>query len=191
MKNPYTLVFGKEPTQLLSRYPDINEIIENFEDENSHHIFMLTGIRGSGKTVAMTSIAKHFRKNPEWYVVDLSPDMNLLESLAAELGEISELRKIFQVESLAVSLAGITIDVKNVQPITDAKIAITRMLKIANKHNKKILVTIDEVTNNASVKVFASVFQRLIRENLLINLLMIGLKILIHFKTHKLFNIEY
>ena len=43
--NPYTLVVGKEPNQLVSRYPEIQEIIDAFESEpSSHQVFMLTGI---------------------------------------------------------------------------------------------------------------------------------------------------
>jgi len=173
--NPYTLVFGKEPEQLLSRYPDNYSIIENFESNNSHQIFMLTGIRGSGKTVAMTSIAKHFKEADDWYVIDLSPDTDLIQSFAAELGEIKELRKFYQMESLSIALAGLKIDIKNVQPITDAKIAITRMLKIVDKHKKRVLITIDEVVNNTSIKVFSSIFQILLREELPVYLIMTGL----------------
>ena len=33
-KNPFTLLFGKEPTQFISRLAQTNEIIENFTDES-------------------------------------------------------------------------------------------------------------------------------------------------------------
>jgi hypothetical protein len=35
---------------------------------------MITGVRGSGKTVMLTDIAKHFRENEGWIVMDLSPE---------------------------------------------------------------------------------------------------------------------
>lgn len=31
---------------------------------------MITGVRGSAKTVMLTDIAKHFRKEKDWIVVD-------------------------------------------------------------------------------------------------------------------------
>ena len=173
--NPYSLVFGKEPRQLLTRYPDNIDIIENFESENSNHVFMITGIRGSGKTVMMTNIAKHFKSDSSWIVVNLSPDMDLLESFASELGNNPDLNKLFKVAGLSISLYGIQIELKNSTPITDSKVAVTRMLEIVKKNKKKILVTIDEVVNNKSVKVFSSVFQILLREDLPIYLIMTGL----------------
>lgn len=40
---------------------------------------MITGVRGSGKAVMLTDIAKHFRKEKDWIVVDLSPESDLLQ----------------------------------------------------------------------------------------------------------------
>lgn len=181
ISNPYTLIFGKEPSQLLSRYPETFQIIDDFSsDPPSHQIFMLTGVRGSGKTVMMTSIAKHFKTEEDWFVIDLSPDLDLLESFAAELGEIKELNKVFRLEGLSLALAGITISLSNNAPVTDAKIAITKMLQIVKKHHKKVLVTLDEAVNNESVRKFASVFQILLRQDLPVYLIMTGLYENIH-----------
>lgn len=173
--NPYSLVFGKQPVQLLSRYPDSTNIIEDFESENSNHIFIIAGVRGSGKTVAMTTIAKHFKSNDEWIVINLSPEVDLLQSMAAELGESKQLKKHLQFESLSISLAGIKIETKKVAPITDVKIAITKLLEIAKKANLKVLITIDEIVNSDNIRVFSSVFQILLREDLPVFLLMTGL----------------
>lgn len=175
LNNPYSLAFGKEPGELLNRYPDNIDIIENFESDNSNHVYMITGIRGSGKTVMMTSIAKHFKNDKSWIVLDLSPDIDLLSSFASELGNNKDIYKKLKLEKISVSLYGINIEIKNVPPITDAKIAVTRMLEIAKKENKKVLVTIDEVINNNSVKIFTSIFQILLREELPVYLLMTGL----------------
>ena len=52
MSNPFTLSFGKKPAQFISRITQTNEIVENFMQETpSTQIYMLTGVRGSGKTV--------------------------------------------------------------------------------------------------------------------------------------------
>ena len=174
--NPYTLSFGKLPPQIVSRYYEIENIISAFNSTPaSNQVFLLTGVRGSGKTVMMTSIAHKIKQDTDWIVVNLSPEYDLLESLAAELGEKKELKKIFKIERLSVSLAGIKIDVSGSSPITDAKIAVTKMLNIVKKKNKKVLITIDEVYNNESLKKFASVFQIFLREELPIYLIMTGL----------------
>ena len=59
-KNPYTLVFGKEPAQAVSRAAQMSDIIENFmADPPSQQIYMITGVRGIGKTVFMTETARN------------------------------------------------------------------------------------------------------------------------------------
>ena len=61
MNNPFTLSFGKKPLQYISRISQTNQILETFRsDVPSTQIFMITGVRGSGKTVMMTSIAAFF-----------------------------------------------------------------------------------------------------------------------------------
>ena len=55
--NPYTLTFGKEPNQHISRIKQTNEIINLFQ-ENTTQALIITGVRGAGKTVLMTEVAK-------------------------------------------------------------------------------------------------------------------------------------
>lgn len=174
-KNPYTLVFGKEPYQLLSGNLDSMKIIDDFESENSNHIFMLTGIRGSGKTVTMTSISKHFEQLKNWIVIDLTPDFDMIRFFAASLGESPKIKDHFKAEGISISLPGLQLNVKNSEPITDEKLAILDMLEIAKKKNINVLVTIDEAISNNDVKVFASLFQIMLRKDLPVYLLMTGL----------------
>ena len=59
--NPFTLSFGKKPLQYISRLTETNQILESFCAEiPSNQIYMITGVRGSGKTVMMTNIASEF-----------------------------------------------------------------------------------------------------------------------------------
>jgi len=68
-KKPFTLVFGKKPLQFISRLPQTNSIIEDFRQEPSvSMVYMLTGIRGSGKTVMMTIISQELAKDSDWIV---------------------------------------------------------------------------------------------------------------------------
>lgn len=63
MNNPFTLSFGQKPLQYISRIAQTNQIIDNFKAEHpSTPIYMITGVRGSGKTVMMTSIANEIKK---------------------------------------------------------------------------------------------------------------------------------
>ena len=52
MQNPFTLTFGKNPLEAVDSPIQINEILSAFtSDPINHQMFLLTGIRGSGKTV--------------------------------------------------------------------------------------------------------------------------------------------
>ena len=53
--NPYTLTFGKEPNQHISRIKQTNEIINLFQEDTTQAL-IITGVRGSGKTVLMKNI---------------------------------------------------------------------------------------------------------------------------------------
>ena len=53
-------------------------------------MYMITGVRGAGKTVLMTSIAKELTEDKKWVVVELNPELDLLEQLAAKIYNLPE-----------------------------------------------------------------------------------------------------
>ena len=60
MSNPFTLSFGKEPTEFISRLTQTSEIVEDFTSEDPvSQVYMITGVRGSGKTVMLTKINQY------------------------------------------------------------------------------------------------------------------------------------
>lgn len=181
MSNPFTISFGRQPAQFISRPVETNEIIENFEQEPpSSQVYMLTGVRGSGKTVLMTDIAKELSKRENWLVVELSTERDMLTSLAAKLCSRPELFALFVEAKLNFSLLGIGIEVKNAAPISDIETALSRMLGVIRAAGKKLLVTVDEAANNPNVRVFASTFQIFMRQEYPVFLLMTGIYDNIH-----------
>lgn len=132
--NPFTLSFWKKPLQYISRLTETNQILENFCAENpSNQIYMITGVRGSGKTVIMTSIASELRKMDNWIVVELNPARDLLQSLAAKIYSIPELHALFVNEKLDFSAFGLGISIENAAPVTDIENALELMLKHIQK----------------------------------------------------------
>ena len=175
-KNPYNLIFGKEPLQVISRAAQMSEILESFSEEPaSQQIFMITGIRGCGKTVFMTEAARELKQNDEWTVVELNSTGNLLEDLAAALASENTLAQIFQKASINLSFFGIGLEVTGNVPISNIQVALSKMLESIKKHGEKVLICIDEVTVSAPMKTFAGAFQIFIRQDLPIFLLMTGL----------------
>ncbi len=82
------------------------------------------------------------------------------------------------IKSLNVNLSLfniVTIGANLENKITDPETAIIKILDSLKKQNKRILVTIDEAINNKNMKIFATTFQILVREDLPIFLLMTGL----------------
>lgn len=175
-KNPYNTIFGKEPPQNISRATQMTEVLSSFEEEPSvQQIYMITGIRGCGKTVFMTEISKELAKDKDWIVVELNSSQDLLKDLTAYLGSENELAKIFKNASINLSVFGIGLEVKGSVPISNIQLALTKMLESLKKQGKKVLVCIDEVTVTEHMKAFAGAFQIFVRQDLPIYLLMTGL----------------
>ena len=164
MANPFTIVFGRRPLEMIERFPQRHEIIKNFTSENANQqIYMITGIRGSGKTVLMSSIADTLQDDSEWITIDLNPELDLLQGLAARLSNHILCKKWFQQAKLNLSYLGLGLAIEGAEPITDLETAILRMLENIRRKKKRLLITIDEVTNTKQMRVFAAFFQIMLR----------------------------
>lgn len=174
--NPFSLTFGKEPTSVISREKQTNEIVEGFLATNPEfQVCMLTGVRGSGKTVTMTEISSEIKKNKDWIVAELSPERDILHALAAELSNQKELLQIFKDAKLNLSFLGFGLEIDSEPPITDTVVALDKMLAQLTKRGKNVLVTIDEAVSNSHIREFASQFQIYMRKKYNVFLLMTGL----------------
>ena len=176
MENPFTIVFGRKPAEMIERFPQRHEILENFMSPNANQqLYMITGIRGAGKTVLMTSIAETLRGEDGWIVVELNPELDLLQNLAAKLASHTMCVEWFRQAKLNLSFLNLGAEISGEPPVTDLETAVTRMLESIRRHGKRLLITIDEVTNTRQMRVFAASFQIMVRLNLPVFLLMTGL----------------
>ena len=176
MSNPFTLSFGKKPSEFISRITQTNQILDDFNsDDPSSQVYMITGVRGSGKTVMLTSITDSLTQDKTWISVELNPERDMLEKLAASLYSIPELHALFVKAKLDFSALGFGVSIENVAPVTDIEIAIEKMLELVKKEGKKLLITIDEVMKSDNARVFAATYQILLRKGLPVYLIMTGL----------------
>ena len=174
-QNPFSLSFGRTPASYISRDYQSGEILDSFTSENpAYQVCMITGVRGSGKTVALSAIASRLREDSHWIVVDLNPERDLLNMLAAELSNRKDLLELFRDARINLSFLGFGLEIDGEPPITDIVVALRRMLEKLAKSRKKVLITIDEVTSSKAVREFASQFQIFMREGLPVFLLMTG-----------------
>ena len=176
MSNPYTLVFGQPPLEIIERKSQAERIISEFCQEHpSNYLNLVTGIRGCGKTVFITQIANRLKEKKEWIIINLNPQRELLTALAAKLNSDRFLSRIFKEAEINLQAFGLGLDIKGAPPITDIEEALTRMLRSIHNHGKRVLITIDEVTNSRDIRIFASAYQIFLREGLPVFLLMTGL----------------
>ncbi len=174
--NPFNLNFGVEPDRNVDRSRIISEIIENFNSASpSSMSYLITGVRGSGKTVLMNTIANRLRESANWIVLPLNPMRPMLNMLAASLYDDAKVSKLFISSELNLSNFGIGMTFKKVPPISDIQVAIRRMASLIKDKGKRILVTVDEVTKSDNLIEFASAYQDLIGQKLPVFLLMTGL----------------
>lgn len=174
MNNPYTLTFGKKPQQYIARPDQTQIIIDTFSaDFPVSQVYMITGIRGTGKTVMLTEIASYFNTQKEWIVLNLSTDTNIMDNIAARMSSQNFLSRYFP--HIEINLPALNISLEKRPTIEDADSILRKFLQIVKDKNKKILFVIDEVVKNEYVRAFISFFQIYLREEFPVYLLMAGL----------------
>lgn len=174
--NPFTLTFGKQPNRYINRYENMNDIISTFEADNPiSQTYLISGIRGSGKTVLMTSVANQLRQSDDWVVVDLNSTQPLLPELAMRLMDAcKQISNIFE-KGFEVSVAGFGFGYGGGIEERDSVSKIESTVETLIKKNKRVLITIDEAVADDNMRVFASQFQIFVRKNYPIFLIMTGL----------------
>lgn len=175
-QNPFNITFGKFPLDVIKRHEVYEEIISSFNNKQTGTpLYILVGARGSGKTVCMTSIANHYKKQKDWIVVDLNPHQDLLEQLAASLYQKGKLRKLFLKKEFSFSFHGFSFSITGDQQIASVSTLLDLMFSYLRKKDISVLITIDEANNNQYMRIFAHEFQYFLRENYMVDLLMTGL----------------
>lgn len=175
-ENPFNITFGREPDSIISRSGELEKIYSSFSSESPNsQVYILTGIRGSGKTVAMTTVADFYKKNDKWLCVELNPESDMLEQLASKLIDEGNLRRMFLKSEFSFSFQGIGFSLKGDVPIVNVSSLLKREFEYLKRKGIKVLITVDEAVSNDYMKVFAHEFQTFLREKFDVFLLMTGL----------------
>ncbi len=123
----------------------------------------------------LTEISNRISNDESWITVELNPNRDLLTSLAAKLYSIRELQLLFVKAKLDFSFLGIGATIEGGRPVTDIEATLDIMLEHLSKAGKRLLITIDEVTNNEHIQTFCHTYQMLVRKDYEVYLLMTGL----------------
>lgn len=174
--NPFTLTFGKQPPLLISRGAETQDIFNTYNSENPvTQTYLIEGIRGSGKTVMMTTIAKELDESPDWIVVNLNAARNLLDDLSRTLKNAVKRMPNLLKQGVSISVAGVGVGINGSNEKSDSVSEIEDILRLLKKQDKKLLITIDEVLHDENMRIFASEFQIFLREDYPVYLIMTGL----------------
>lgn len=175
-QNPFTVMFGKLPYTVIARMETMNEILVGFDsDAPMFQTYLISGVRGSGKTVLMTAVASELQKTGDWIVADLNPNEDLLHDLAERLKDCSKRLPNYLEKGIDISAFGFGIGIGGTESDRDDVSTIEHLLEYAKKKNKKVLITIDEVWKNENMRKFASQFQIFARKEYPVYLIMTGL----------------
>lgn len=177
-ENPFTLTFGQKPNEFISR-PEPMKIIRNSFDMQTptSRVYMIAGVRGSGKTVSLAELSDYYSARPEWMVLNLSPDTDLIRQAISELTRLGQNDSFLSKTEMSanITLPAIGIQVKKADVQLDQDSILRKNLELLQKSEKKVLFIIDEIDNNAMVRHFCSEFQIYIRLHYSVYLLMAGL----------------
>lgn len=174
--SPFNITFGEQPKCFIPRKNEFEEITTVFSSSEPHSkVFLIGGPRGCGKTVLLSEIKEYFDTKKDWLTIDLNPFTDMLEQFASKLYSEGKLKKLFLKSEFSFSFKGITFSISGEDRLTDVTSLIKTMLSYLKKKNKKVLITIDDISGTDNVKAFVQTYQSFIREKMDVFLLLTGL----------------
>lgn len=151
--NPFTLSFGISPIEYISRIEETNQLISHIQKNPPlSHCFVITGLRGSGKTVILTYISNTFKNLEDWVVIEVNPEDDMREALAAKLYTAENVKRLFLEKNFSFSFHGVSFSLSGKNPVLNIDDLLERMLSVIKKEGKKVLVLIDEVSKTEKMK---------------------------------------
>ncbi|MBQ9334666.1 MAG: hypothetical protein IJS12_10070 [Lachnospiraceae bacterium] len=176
--NPYTLQFSYIPPRFIERQAITSFIINNYVRKvPTYRGMFITGVRGSGKTVMLGDIRNKINAMEDWIAVDINPEDDLIHSVANKLYRIPEIKSLFIKAKIDLSIMGLGVKVENAELVAYSDDdALEMMLEVLKKKNRKVLVTIDEITYSDNVARFSHALSSYANADYDIYVLMTGLK---------------
>lgn len=163
--NPFNISFGEIPANFIPRETELKTITDSFESLNPESkIFVLTGPRGSGKTVFLSQAKNYFEEKSNWITVNLKPYGDMIEQLCASIYEKGKVKHLFLKVEFNFSFKGIGFSISGAEPISNAETLLEKMFKYLKGKKYKVLIVVDDISSNEYTKYFAHSYQNFIRE---------------------------
>ena len=176
MNNPFNPTFGDVPKIFLPGTGEnqVMDILNMITKSDFARSIFITGVRGAGKTSLMMRVAEKLRQNNQFYLVDLINRPGILLSLFRLLSDqvsSSFQKTIHSISSIAVGNISVSREVE--PPNTD--LLLDKLMQEVKKEGKKVLITVDEVTNSQPIRELIQNFNAFKRKKYPVYLLMTGL----------------
>lgn len=176
IKNPFNPTFGDVPELFLKsdKVNEVNNIIKMITDSSFARSIFITGVRGVGKTSLMMRVIEKLDSNKNFYIVDLINRDGILSSLFRALNDQvnSKLKQTLQSIS-EISIGGVEISREVDAP--DVDIALDKLMQGIKKEGKRVVITVDEVTDSKPIRDLIQVFSAFKRKKYPVYLIMTGL----------------
>ena len=163
-KNPFSVSFGRIPYEYIPRPRQTSQILDMFnETPVTDQMYLIVGVRGSGKTVMLNRVTSELMKDPDWIVLKISPNDNILETLYRDLYNQEFMKEHFSKKNVNWKLKAGSVEVSSGdhtdEPLPSLNHRIDEMLAYVNEKKKKVLIGIDEITDSESMIAFSSALQ--------------------------------
>lgn len=176
LNSPFNVSFGEKPNNLIERNDEFRQITSVFDSENPEtKIMIITGARGVGKTVLLSSVKKYYDNFKDWISIDVNPNLDILEQIASKIYEFGKIKKLFLKAEFNFSFKGLGFSISGDEPVSSVQVLLDKMFNYLKSKNIKVLVTIDDIATNQNVRAFAYAYQSFIREGYLLYFLATGL----------------
>ena len=175
--NPFNPTFGDVPKIYLDNSDTAFQVANQIRHATYPNAILITGVRGSGKTVMLSRIEEILQHDHRCHLIDLMSDSQLVDSFINRLGDVSasSVAKVLKkVAPASINIEGVGFSF-NKPTTTTIKDAASEMLVKLEKRHQFVVVCIDEVDNTEALRNFAKIFNELKRHHLPIHVIMTGL----------------
>lgn len=180
MPNPFTISFDLNYKTYIDRASEKKSIKDSL-DSNSSRAIIITGAKGSGKTILYNQIIGEYSLREDYLVINMPNELNILEELASSIYDSNRLsiNYIYGYRGKMVKIIGKKI-LANIRDVLDY------MFKDLSSQNIKLLIGINDVISTSNIKTFFRSYQLFTNKGYKINVLLKGEFELMHtFESNK------
>ena len=169
--NPFSLSLWAKSALYIRRADEEESILKTFLSViPSSHIYVIIGARGMGKTTLMTSVTTKIKEDKSWIHINIDSEEPILQTMNYLLNNIAA--KSLSPKNPSVPLP--TMPINSDSNDGDIRYDLDDLLLIIKNNGKKLIITIDDISNSSSIRTFTEYYLHCINVDLPLYVLMTG-----------------